>query len=167
MVLKRWLPALALSVFGLTACDGDDTPEGILFFDPLPEQLVGLWTGIEEITTRGDRVLGPGGTGQGGFSFPVALELTKDRGFTLRSFGFPVGGNGGGDSFCAGVFRAEGQTIEFFPNSACRALPLNRFTIGRFFPDGLVLEAETGHALPGTASSAAADIRVMIRVERD
>src|SRR5690606_14246003 len=57
MVLKRWLPALALSVFGLTACDGDDTPEGILFFDPLPEQLVGLWTGIEEITTRGDRVL--------------------------------------------------------------------------------------------------------------
>lgn len=166
----EWIPRLsALLVLALAACEAGDVPEGIVFLDPKAEELAGLWTGSEEITGTGDVAsnFGRGDRNEAGFSFPVSLVLRVDRTFVLRSFNFPTSGNGEAERLCEGVFRARDRTLEFFPNTACRALPLNRYTIGRFFPDGLLLEARTGAALPVSGAEEVGDIRVRIRVERD
>lgn len=131
--------------------------------------LVGLWTGHAEITSaEGVSRLTGTGTIQNGFAFPVALELRADRLFTLRSFGYPIVGASAGDKrFCSGVFALEGSRIEFFPDDVCPALPLHRFTIGGWFPDGLELEAATRPALPGQVFGEAASVRVRFRLQRD
>ncbi len=168
MRIRRWTVLLATGLAGSVAC-GDDAVEGVLIFDSAPVELAGLWTGVEEI--RGG-VAGFGdafhGDGFGdGFTFPVALTLRADRRFELRSFGYPVGGNGSGNELCAGVYAAEGRTLRFFPNTDCPALPLHQYTIGRFLPDGLTLRSSTRSGLVGSTGSGAAAVEVTIRVERD
>lgn len=148
-------------LLGLTACDGDDIPEGLIVFDPAPVTLSGVWTGVEEIGSGDD----PPFQGKG-FVFPVSLVLHRDREFELRSFGFPVEGNGSGNELCRGIFATRGRTLEFFPNADCPALPLHRYTIGRFGLGGLVLTSDAGTGLIGESGGGIA-IRVVIRVERD
>jgi len=157
MGARRILGSVVALALVLPGCDG----EGVLVFGLDEEDLAGVWVGVEEITGTGDAVAAPGH----GFSFPVALELEADGEFVLRSFGFPVE-EAGGDRVCRGIFRVDGSTMRFFPNDLCRALPLNRYTIGRSAPDGLILEASTLQAM-GEPDAGGADIRVRIRVERD
>jgi hypothetical protein len=157
MDARRMLRAAVALALVLPGCDG----EGVLVFGPDEEDLAGVWVGVEEITGVDDAVAAPGH----GFSFPVALDLEADGDFVLRSFGFPVE-EAGEDRVCRGIFQVEGSTMRFFPNDLCRALPLNRYTIGWFAPDGLILEASTLQAT-GEPGAGVADIRVRIRVERD
>lgn len=151
-MLYRRIAAVACGVWAI-GCGGD-APEGILVEDPTEWELAGVWTGTEAITSRGDA---SSTVPSDGFHFPVSLVLEKDRRFTLRTFDFPV--DGGEGRSCEGVFRASDRELEFFPDATCRALPLHRYTVGRFFPDGLTLDARSG-------ASSGADIRVRIRVER-
>ncbi|HEX7090663.1 MAG TPA: hypothetical protein VF192_11055 [Longimicrobiales bacterium] len=165
---QRLLLGIALCLVW-AGCDERDSTPFIVRAPVGSDRLLGLWTGHAEITSVED-ALRPTGTGtvQGGFAFPVALELRPDRLFTLRSFGYPIVGASAGDKrFCSGVFALQGSRIEFFPDDACPALPLHRFTIGGWFPDGLELEAATRPALPGQVFGEAASVRVRFRLERN
>ena len=162
-------------LLGIALClvwAGCDERDGDLFILPVrigARGLAGLWTGHAEITSVEDapRPTLAGAT-QRGFAFPVALELRADRVFTLRSFGYPiVGASAEDERFCSGVFALEGNRIEFFPDDVCPALPLHRFTIGGWFPDGLELVAATRPALPGQVFGDEASVRVRFRLQRD
>lgn len=133
-----------------------------------PALVDGLWTGTAAITSaeRTTPFTGTTGAVTDGFAFPVALELRFDRSFTLRSFGYPIVGAPTEDKrFCSGVFSVSGNTIAFFPNDICPALPLSRFTIGRSFPRGLELDARTRPATPGHVFGEAVSIRVHFHLE--
>ncbi|HLU25175.1 MAG TPA: hypothetical protein VKZ58_05670 [Longimicrobiales bacterium] len=131
--------------------------------------LIGLWTGTEEILESKDVFSSaPGGSSTGpGFAFPVALRLEPFGRFTLWTFNFPVDGDGSRDRFCEGVFALHGRVIEFFPDRACRALPLSRFRQVRGFPDALVLEAESGPGGIRKPDTDVVSIRVRLTLRRD
>ncbi len=157
---------IALCLAGAACEEHEITP-----FFPLagfdPPALDGLWTGSAEITSA-EHTTPFVGTGavQDGFAFPVALELDRDRTFTLRSFGYPIVGAPTEDQrFCKGVFAVRGNTIEFFPDDVCPALPLHRYTIGRSFPRGLALEARTRPVVPGRFFGESVSIRVRFNLE--
>ncbi|HEX7051558.1 MAG TPA: hypothetical protein VF188_15230 [Longimicrobiales bacterium] len=151
----RIAAACALGVLAVAACETGEATTGIVFLDPSSESLVGRWAGVEEI----------GGERGVAVRFPVTLSLGADRRFVLRTVGFEVS-DGADARFCAGVFRLEGNLLEFFPDAACRALPIARFVVGRSFPDGLTLEGSTGRG-GGNPEFRGVDVRVRIVVERD
>lgn len=139
---------------GLSGCDDGDHPDGWVFLGPTPKELEGVWTGealIAATTSDGTVV------DRDGFRFPVSLDLHANQHFVLRTFGFPVSGHPE-DRTCAGIFRVTSQQLEFFPNTSCRALPVSRFTIGSFAPNGLTLRSEPWDPSFGTF--------VKIQVER-
>jgi len=148
-------------------CDGENRFADGPFIDlDARVELAGFWTGAIEITQRGDQVpnMRAGDTHENGFSFPVALLIRPDRTFVLWSYHFPVGQD---DRVCTGVYQADRRTVQFFTDRLCRSLPFSRYTVGRSFPDGLLLESRTGVPLVGSAEPRAGDIRVRIRVDRD
>jgi len=162
------LLGIALCLVGAGCDEHDITPFiGVVGFDPAP--LDGLWTGVGEITSA-ERTTPVTGTDavRDGFAFPVALELHRDREFTLRSFGYPIiGAPTEEQRFCRGVFAVRGNTIEFFPDDVCPALPLYKYTIGRSFPRGLELEARTRPTVPGRVFGESVSIRVRFDLQRE
>lgn len=128
-------------MMGWVACDDGDHPEGWMFLAPGSEELAGLWTG--QAVIAGSTTGGVGSSGElGGVRFPISLDLHRNREFTLRTVGYPVSGSNTEARTCTGVYRVSARQLEFFPNAACRALPLYRYTIGRYAPDGLTLRGE-------------------------
>jgi len=161
-------------VLGIALClagAGCDEHELTPFFPRAgfePAALDGLWTGHAEITSAERTTTFAGSGVQDGFAFPVALELDRDRRFTLRSFGYPIVGAPTEDKrFCRGVFAVRGNAIEFFPDDVCPALPLSRYTIGRSFPRGLQLEASTRPVRPGQFFGESVSLRVRFVLERE
>lgn len=169
MRARTILAAGLATAIAATGCDDDDGFDAIVAFGPDLEDVVGFWTGVEEITGAGGAaaILLIGDQYQSGFRFPVALELRIDRSFVLRSFAVAVRDAGENDRVCTGVYAIDGNTLKFFPNELCRPLPLSAYTIGRFAPDGLILEANTRAPVLLSGDPAVGDIRVRIRVERD
>lgn len=151
--------------------DSDDFGPVQVRFDKGFERkaLIGLWTGTEEITGVEDVLSSvPGGSLTGtGFAFPVALRLEPFGKFTLWTFSFPTAGDTSRDRFCEGVFAIHGRVIEFFPDRACRALPLSRFRFVQGFPDAMVLEAESRPRGIRTPDTELASIRVRLSLRRD
>ena len=142
------LSILALATLLLTACD--DEPTHVFFAEPSDARLEGTWTGIEEIQTMQDNNV---------FSFPILLTLDGSNRFTLFTTNYPASYDDENDRTCSGAYTRRSNTLTFFPNQACRALPLTQFTLGRVLPGGVTLEART--------YTSYASIRVLIRLDRD
>lgn len=155
------LVALLLAL-GVAGCEeGADTAPLVVV--PRGGDLVGMWTGTEEVTGATDVVSGVDGGIEEGVKFRVALRLRSDRAFRLWVSNFPVAGQTE-SRVCEGVYDLDGNILEFFPESVCRALPLSRFSIGRAFPDELTLDARTNRT---TRTSTTGSVRVFMRLERD
>jgi hypothetical protein len=165
----RWVAACALALVTITTgCDDADGPAGRLVAAEITaDALPGFWTGVARVTDGFDEMSALRRDGPTSFGFPVALELRRDRGFVLRAVNFPVAGGGlDGDRFCTGVYNIAGRFLEFYPDHVCRALPLHRYTVGRFVPDGLLLEAESTPARLGAGQFENITVRVLFRLER-
>lgn len=156
--MKRITRLVLSLVLPLAACD--EKPDTIFFEEPSRDRLEGVWAGIEEITTDGDVAWNSTySTYGGGFSFAVVLTLDEDGFFSLTTSNFSTSFERASDRTCAGVFTHASGSLQFFPNEACRALPLRRFTIGRILDDGIALEARQLDSF--------ASIRVRFRLERE
>lgn len=161
----RSLAAVAATV-AVVGCEGGNVFPGVT---ELPERgavredVLGFWTGTEEISsTRARASLPPEN-----LRFPVAVEFRDDRRFTLWSYRASSGSTGSPDRTCDGVFRTERTTLEFFPEEDCGSLPLHRFVVGRFAPQGLLLEGRSDSAVRDGSGEEASNLVVRIRVERD
>jgi hypothetical protein len=154
-----YYPLLAVVVAG---CDVD--PTHVFFESPTDANLVGNWSGIEEITTAEDNSPNVGSPADRGFSFPVVINLTSDGRFTLITAGYPTSFDNQSDRSCSGVYTRRANTVTFFPRESCRALPMTRYTVGRVLPSGITLNANTnsvGNPAPYLT------MRVFMRLERD
>lgn len=137
-----------------------EDPFGI---DALSVDLVGFWQGTAEIATEQDRLTGDPGGPDGGFFFPVALELRDDRSFTLWSAHFPVAGAGATDSRrCDGAYALQRRRLTLLPDQLCRALPLASYAVRQSGVGRLFLEADSGLE-PGAQT---ASVRVRLALER-
>ncbi len=156
---------LCLSLAGtvlLAACD-DDTDPMFIYQESARLELVGVWTGVEEITTvEGASGIGLSGPSRG-FSFPVALTLRPDGTFQLFTSNLPASYSNESDRTCEGVFTRQSSTVQFFPARACRALPLSTYAVGRVLPFGITLKASTANSVQYSAAS----IKVQLRLDRD
>jgi hypothetical protein len=161
--MKRFpwfLPIAAL----MAACDVD--PDAVFFQSPSDANLVGSWTGTEEITTAEDNSGNVGSPADRGHQFPIVLNLDATGRFTLFTSGYPTSFERPEDRSCSGTYaRSDSRSISFFPNESCRALPMTKFTIGRTLPDGITLEAKS-LAVNNPAASYLT-MRVFIRLDRD
>jgi hypothetical protein len=161
--MKRFhylLPAAAL----IAACEVD--PTHVFFQSPSDANLVGSWTGMEEITTAEDNAGNVGSPADRGFSFPIVLNLDGSGRFTLFTSGYPTPFDNPEDRSCGGVYtRTDSRSITFFPDAACRALPMSKFTLGRVAPTGITLEARST-AVNNPAANYLT-MRVFIRLDRD
>jgi hypothetical protein len=156
------LPVLAVSV--VVACD--DRPTHVFVEFPSFEQLTGTFVGTGEITNDTDISWNPTYGQAGGFAFPVVIQFDGlNRTFVLRTANFSTSFNNEEDRICAGIFTKDSNTIEFFPNQLCRALPLTKFTIGRTLPDGLNLDARTGPAINQSQSFVDMRVRYVLRTQ--
>jgi hypothetical protein len=146
------------------ACDVD--PSHVFFQGPTDANLVGSWSGFEEITTAEDNSGNVGSPADRGFQFPVALTLDGNGGFTLFTSGYPTSFEDPDDRSCSGLYtRTDSRSITFFPHESCRALPMTKFTIGRVAPSGITLEARST-AVNNPAANYLT-MRVFIRLDRD
>jgi hypothetical protein len=139
-------------------------PDRIIFEEPSSDRITGVWSGIEEITANDDitsNIAFPG-TGAGGFSFPVIIQF-DGRNFTLITSGYATSSFDDRARTCSGVFTRSGTSIQFFPVQECRALPMNKFTVGRTLPNGMSLEARSNT----TASALATYANVHVRFNLD
>jgi hypothetical protein len=139
---------LALAALTLAGCD--EKPSHVFFAEPSDARLEGSWVGVEEIQTMQDN---------NRFSFPILLQLDGNGRFTLFTTNYPASFDSETDRTCSGAYARSSNTLTFFPNQACRALPLTVFTLGRVLPGGVTLEARTYTSF--------ASIRVFMRLERD
>ena len=99
-----------------------------------------------------------------GYSFPVVLTLRADGTFRLFTANLPVSYFSDEDRDCEGVFTRRNSSVQFFPDEACRALPLSSYAVGRVLPFGLTLQASTAN----TGQYSAASIgKVQLRLDRD
>lgn len=157
--LRVLVAALAVAACG-------DEPTHVFFGEPSDNNLVGTWSGMEEITTAQDNASNfTYSDSDRGFSFPVAINF-DDRGrFTLFTANFPASYDYDSDRTCSGAYTRKSNTISFFPSHACRALPMTKYTIGRVLPGGISLEARSNTV--GNASASYLTMRVFIRLERD
>lgn len=154
---------VAVLAAGLSGCEHGADTDPLVTGSTEGEDLVGFWTGTERLAGMDDEVRGVDRGQEEAFSFRVALRLRANQTFRFWAFNFPVGAQTE-QRVCEGVWEREGRILEFFPETVCRPLPLSRYAIGRFFPDGLTLEARTN---AGPGGPAAGSIRVRIRLERD
>lgn len=153
-----------LAVLALAACG--DAPERVFFQQPAPQQLEGVWTGTEEITTDDDLASNSTYSEYGkGFSFPVVVQFDGRGRFHLWTGGFPTSYLDPSERSCSGVYTQSSASIRLLPSRQCRALPLTNFTLGRVLPTGITMEARTGASLSSLASYAS--IRVRFRLDRD
>lgn len=135
----RALVVCCAAIAALPACD-DEGEALLVLVGPSSRALRGVWTGFARISDVPPAIGGATLTGSTTVTFPVALDLGHDDRFVLRTVGFATSsGQLDGDRTCAGLYALRGRYIEFFPNEACRALPLHRYTIGGAVPGGLVL----------------------------
>jgi hypothetical protein len=144
----------------LSSCDDDGNPT-FIFQESARFDLVGVWAGVEDITTveGGSGAAGP----SRGFSFPVTLTLRADGTFRLFTGNLPASYFSDEDRVCEGVFTRQNSSVQFFPAQACRALPLATYAVGRVLPFGLTLQASTAN----TGQYSAASIKVQLRLDRD
>ena len=159
MRFSRFLPVLAVLTFA--ACD--DKPTHVFVEFPSEAQLSGAWVGMGEITTDDDLAWNTTYGDTRGVSFPVVIQFSEDNNFTLRTSGYATSYNNEEARTCSGFFAKTNASIEFFPNSLCRALPLTQFTIGRTLPNGISLESRTGSAI--NSSSSFMNLRVRFRLD--
>jgi hypothetical protein len=160
MRIARIILAVVVSA-ALAGCDelhvtGAQSPIGTA------RGLLGVWTGVEEITTIEDISSNVpfGDRGERGFSFPVALTLSANGRFELWASALTSEAQRYGP--CEGIYRKRGNSLEFFPERHCRALPLPRYTLGSVLPRGLTLEASTAN----TMTTGAANVRVRLTLDR-
>jgi hypothetical protein len=146
----------------LTSCDDDGNPT-FIFQESARLDLVGVWAGVEDITT----VEGVGSSVSAGpsrgYSFPVTLTLRADGTFRLFTGNLPASYFSEEDRICEGVFTRQNSSVQFFPAQACRALPFTTYAVGRVLPFGLTLQASTVN----TGQYSAASIKVQLRLDRD
>jgi hypothetical protein len=159
--MKQLFFAVAVAV-AVTACG--PVPDRVFFEEPSKKNLTGVWSGTEEITTDDDitsNVNFPGTT-QGGFDFPVVINFGTDGRFTLHTANFPTSYQYDEDRTCSGVYTHTNSTVQFFPSSLCRALPMTKFTLGRTLPSGISLEARTNTSGSAMASYASVHVRIFL-----
>ena len=144
----RNFPILLVATLCLTACD--DEPTAVFFAEPSDARLEGVWTGNEDIQTMQDNNV---------FTFPIVLSLDANNRFTLITSNYPTSFDNVNERTCAGAYTRVNNTLRFFPATACRALPLTEFTLGRVLPGGVTLEARTYTSF--------ASVRVLMRLDRD
>ena len=155
-----------LAVFLLAAvlaCD-DDNEFGLVTGGATAGNLDGLWFGVEEITTAEDPGLNTGSPADRGFVFPVLLDLRRNGRFELVTSGFQVSFDDESERSCRGVYVRQGHTISFFPEQACRALPLVKYSVGSVAPRGITLQANS--RVPNNAAPYLT-MRVFFRLDRD
>lgn len=141
-------------------------PDRVFFEAPSEEQLDGVWSGIEEITTDDDLASnGTYGDYGRGFSFPVVLQFDGRGRFLLLTGNFPTSYRDETDRSCSGVYTKTGNTLRLMPFEQCRALPLTSYSMGRILPSGISLDARTGSSLSSLANYAS--VRVRFRLQRD
>lgn len=161
--MKR-LPILLMACCMVAGCDAD--PNAFFFQGPTDANLVGSWSGFEEITTAEDNAGNVGSPADRGFRFPILINLHGDGRFTLLTSGYPTSFNDPNDRSCSGLYsRTDSRSISFFPNESCRALPMTRFTIGRVAPAGITLEARS--TVVNNPAASYLTMRVFIRLDRD
>jgi hypothetical protein len=144
------------------ACDVDVTH--VFRAEPSDENLIGTWSGIEEITSAEDNASNVGSPADRGYRFPVVMNLEDDGRFTLFTSGYATSYSNETDRTCSGIYTRRSNTISFFPNESCRALPMTRYVIGRVLPQGITLEA---HSNTYGNSSSFVTMRVFMRLDRD
>jgi hypothetical protein len=140
------------------ACEDTDDPV-FIFEESAQLELVGVWAGMAEITT----VQNAGTNFGGGFAFPVVLTLHADRRFELITANFSTSYDDESDRDCKGAYTVDLNSVRFFSEETCRALPLSRYSVGRVIPFGITLQASTANSL----NQSNASIRVLMRLDRD
>jgi hypothetical protein len=154
-----------ISVAALVAACGD-VPERVFFEQPAPQQLEGVWSGTEEITTDDDLASNSTYSEYGkGFSFPVVVQFDGHGRFMLWTGNFSTSYLDPSARTCSGVYTQSNASIRLLPSEQCRALPLTNFTLGRVLPAGITMEARTGASLSSLATYAS--FRVRFRLDKD
>lgn len=160
---KPWLCGVALGV-AVSGCDDDDVIGRVVVVGALEKELVGVWSGFAQISGSPTALSGLAEPTSTEFTFPVALELGFGGDFVLRTVSFSTNtGQADGNRTCVGLFTLHGGFIEFFPNVACRALPVHRFRLGPAFGPSLVLESVSGL---GFGQPQPFPLRVVMRLDR-
>ena len=154
-------PLFAVAVAVAVASCGP-VPDRVFFEEPQQQNLVGTWTGVEEITTDDDITsnINFPGTTQGGFSFPVVINFGADGRFTLYTANVPTSYRYEEDRTCSGAYSRKNATVQFYPSYLCRALPMSSYTLGRTLPSGISLEARTNTSGSTMASYASVHVRI-------
>ncbi len=162
--MSRLLAGIVMLSLCAGAACGDRDTRGLVVgpLAPSAADLVGTWTGQEEISQVGDLAWNGTTTDRRGFSFTVGLSLSSDGRFRLTSAGFPADG----PRVCTGAFSTRGSTIQFLPAAACPALPLTAFELTGLLGGDLLLEAASPQA-PGAGTSGGADVQVRMQVRHD
>ncbi|HET9440680.1 MAG TPA: hypothetical protein VFO52_10940 [Longimicrobiales bacterium] len=160
----RYSSFALLAALAVAGCD--DVPTHVFFNQPSSENLVGTWSGVEEITTAEDI----GGSNVGspadrGFTFPVLMNFEHNGRFTLITSGYSTSFDDESDRTCWGSYTRSSHTISLFPFESCRALPLTRYTLGSVLPNGITLQAHS--TAVNNPSASYLTMRVFIRLERD
>jgi hypothetical protein len=150
----------------LSACDIDSVnvfPEDQI---PSPDfNLVGTWTGFEEISTVQDIATNTGSPADRGYNFPIVVTLQADNRFTLFTSGYPTSFENEFERTCIGIYTQQNRTISFFPNESCRALPMTKYVLGAAVPNAITLSANSNSV--GNPAANYLTMRVFMRLERE
>jgi hypothetical protein len=161
--MKHTLSAVA-AAFVLAGCDPE--PSHVFFAQPSESNLVGTWSGVEEITTAQDNASNIGySDSDRGYSFPVVINFEEGGRFTLFTSGYAATYDNPNSRTCSGAYTRNSTTISFFPAQSCRALPMSKYVIGRVLPNGVTLEARSNTV--GNSSASYMSMRVFIKLDRD
>jgi hypothetical protein len=160
---KLSLCTLVLATLFTASCDEDPNDPVFIYQEGARLDLVGIWSGIEEITSAEDPGFNLGVGNERGYTFPVVLRLHVGRTFELTTVNFPTSFDDDFDRTCVGTWVPDVTSVHFFPESTCRALPLSRYSVGRVLPFGITLQASTADSFGQNNAS----IRVRLRLDRD
>ena len=161
--MRKTLSAVAAAVL-IAGCGPE--PTHVFYAAPSESNLVGSWSGVEEITTAQDNASNIGySDSDRGFSFPVIINFEDGGRFTLFTSGYAASYSDPTDRTCTGAYSRNSTTISFFPGESCRALPMTKYLIGRVLPNGITLEARSNTV--GNSSASYLSMRVFIRLDRD
>jgi hypothetical protein len=150
----------------LAACDVDSI--NVFSSEPSPTRnlnLLGTWSGFAEITTAEDIAINTGSPADRGFNFPIVINLDTNNRFTLFTSGYPTSFSNEFDRSCVGIYTRGSNTISFFPNESCRALPMTKYVIGVAVPNGITLQANSNTV--GNPAANYLTMRVFMRLERE
>lgn len=144
----RLLPVVVMAA--VSACE--PLPETFSLNEADNTKLIGVWSGIEEMTTAEDLGSNTNFPGTPGFSFPVIITFDANNRFTLVTSNFPTSYRYEEDRTCSGVYSRSGYMISFFPTQLCRALPMSKFTIGRELSGGISFDARSNMSTSSMAN---------------